>query len=331
MPGETPVLERPRANRPLVSVVIPTHERPALLADAVQSVADQTYEPIELVVVDDGSSVDPDDGLRDVEGVAGTDEGSALTDVHLLRHGDNRGANAARNTGVEVASGDYVAFLDDDDYWRPEKVERQVAALERTSREVGVAFVGREDVDASGEVVRVERPTPGGDFAKQLAVGAHFGTFSTVMVEASAFERTGPLDERMPCWQDREWYFRLAAHYDYVAIRDLLAVRRIGELAQISDDFEAQREVAYPRLLEKHAPTVATLGPEYERRFRAELSRGVGSAALSDGRYVEAVRFLLRSLRHDPLRAKTLGYLLVALGGPWTHRVAREGRRRLHG
>lgn len=102
---------------PLVSIVIPTHNRATLVVRAIRSVLDQTHQALELIVVDDGSS----DGTGAVVG--------AIEDprVRYLRHERPRGACAARNAGIEAARGDWIAFLDDDDVFLPRKIERQLA------------------------------------------------------------------------------------------------------------------------------------------------------------------------------------------------------------
>jgi hypothetical protein len=146
------------------------------------------------------------------------------------------------------------------------------------------------------------------------------------MVRAEVFDTTGYLDERLPCWQDTDWYFRLAPHYDYESIPDPLTVRRFTASPQISDRFESRRDVAYPLLLEKHRDVAATLGREGERTFLATMARAVAVAALKNQQYRDAVRFFLRSLRHRPT-VLDLAYLFVASGGKFTHRPAQVGKR----
>lgn len=121
---------------PLVSVVIPARDAEAFVADAVRSVMGQTYRPLECIVVDDGST----DATASVV--------SRLSGVTLLRHEQARGVSAARNTGVHASTGSYLAFLDADDGWAPEKLTRQVAALTAAPR-TGILMSGYQHVDAS--------------------------------------------------------------------------------------------------------------------------------------------------------------------------------------
>ena len=109
-------------DQPTVSVVIPAYNRADSLADAITSVTAQTFRDLEIIVVDDGST----DGTRTVV--------ERLTDdrIRYVRHDVNKGANAARNTGTGEARGRYVAFQDSDDYWHPEKLQKQVDACAAT-------------------------------------------------------------------------------------------------------------------------------------------------------------------------------------------------------
>src|SRR5215204_6521228 len=108
--------------KPLVSVVIPVYNRPELLVRSLRSAANQTIRDLEILVVDDGSTVDIRPSL------------SKLDDprIRILQHPSRRGASSARNTGIDAARGQYVAFLDSDDYWRDRKLERQLAFMGAT-------------------------------------------------------------------------------------------------------------------------------------------------------------------------------------------------------
>lgn len=119
---------------PLVSVVIPTYERAQLLKRAIQSVLDQTYDKLDILVVDDASR----DNTQEV--VEGFDDPR----IRYFRQQVNKGGSAARNTGIRAASGDYIAFLDDDDEWEPVKVEVQLAALEKFDAVLAMSTIGTE-------------------------------------------------------------------------------------------------------------------------------------------------------------------------------------------
>jgi glycosyltransferase involved in cell wall biosynthesis len=118
---------------PLVSVVITTYNRPVYLQEAIESVVQQTYDALELIVVDGHSTESPAHIVNAVDQ-------DRFEDVIFIRHGEDRGVSAARNTGIEHASGEYIALLDDDDLWTPDKIEQQVQAFEQTDDDDMAAF-----------------------------------------------------------------------------------------------------------------------------------------------------------------------------------------------
>jgi len=182
---------RSTSDAPLVSVVLPTYDRPALVRKAVASVGAQTYPNVELLVVDDCSPTPVEQALEKLS------LGPSIT-VRVLRHGENRGGNAARNTGIRVAAGEYVAFLDDDDRWHPEKLDRQVRAFRESSPAVGAVCVGQRFVDDRGETTQLRMPSASGDVTEAVLRGATLGPFSTLMVRADVIEAVGFPDERFP-------------------------------------------------------------------------------------------------------------------------------------
>lgn len=313
---------RPAREPGTVSVVVPTYGRPEFLIDALRSVEAQTYEDVELVVVDDHSP----------EPVAPLVNELSLDvpSVRVFRHDDNRGANAARNTGIEAANGDFLAFLDDDDYWKPEMVARQLAALRAGGPETGLVTVGMRIVDERGEPIGLTLPsiTPEEHPVDALSAGASVGSFSRIMVRRRVVDEAGVTDERFPSWQDWEWEFRLARHCRFTSVGEPLVVRRESDADQISDDFYTRRSVSYPLLRETHRPTVAARGEAVERAFESLLARTLAASALEAGAYVAGLRYLVRALRYDPTDLKTHLYLLMAVGGPITYRPIVGAKRR---
>ncbi|GAJ16728.1 unnamed protein product, partial [marine sediment metagenome] len=99
-----------------VSVIITTYNRFNLAKRAINSVLLQTYKPLEIIVVEDGSN-------------SGIDKWLENKDVKYVRRFKNKGTSAARNTGIKLAAGNFIAFLDDDDVWKPERLEKQVKLL----------------------------------------------------------------------------------------------------------------------------------------------------------------------------------------------------------
>lgn len=298
-----------------VSVVLPTYGRPEYFEEAVASVVNQTYPAVQLVVVDD-CSPEPVSPLLDGIDTAGID-------VTLVRHEENRGACAARNTGIEEARGEYIAFIDDDDIWMETKLERQIEVLESSGPEVGAVYTGQRYVN-DGRTTNVRLPTTSGDVTADILRGASLNPFSCVLVDATVVEAAGMLDERFPSWQDREWYIRLSIHYEFAVVPEPLVVRRMGH-EQISGDYETKRDVSYPLLLDKHRQLAVEYGCEDE--FLAYLMRSLAGSALGSGHYVAAIYHTLASLRYRPTYGAAWTTMAMAVGGPITHGLAKRVKR----
>ena len=134
---------------PLVSVIIPTRNRARFLAGAVKSVLEQSYNDFEIIVVDDCSS---DDTTALMESFRGSG-------IRYFRHDRRLGGASARNTGIHQSTGEYIAFLDDDDEWYPEKLGRQMSTILASPPDVGGVYTGyfivdRNDGQMCGRSVR---------------------------------------------------------------------------------------------------------------------------------------------------------------------------------
>jgi len=212
-----------------VSVVIPTYNRASLLQRALDGVAVQDYRPIEVIVVDDGSV----DETRAVL----LDSRAALERVGIRVRGRvlerNSGAGAARNEGLRLARGAYIAFLDSDDVWREGFVSSLVTLLEK-SPDSAVAFSGHVGIDVDGNAfatvtpdlendVRTGRlPKPYERFLRSFP----FITAGT-LVRRTALDAVGWFDETLASWQDADLWFRLAKQFDFVYTSRPLACYRV--------------------------------------------------------------------------------------------------------
>lgn len=314
------VLFMERNTESLVSVVVPTYDRPDLLRDAVESILQQTYTAIEILVIDDHSPIPAEEALSSIKPTGGQI-------IQILRHEENKGANVARNTGIENASGDFIAFLDDDDKWDPTKIERQVTTFQESEDRVGVVYTGHRFIDNDGNTTSLHVSKVEGDVTKRLLCGARIAQFSNVMVQSDIVQQAGLPDERFPCWQDREWYVRLSQYCEFKSIPEPLVIRHSGDYDQISDNYIQKRDVAYPLFLEKYEPLAAEYGPLCKRKMVASLMEKLGKHALQQKRYREARRQLIRSTIHYPFTWGTYPYLLVSISGKPGYKVAKICKR----
>jgi glycosyltransferase involved in cell wall biosynthesis len=303
------------APRPLVTAVVPTYNR-ALVRRAVESVLKQSYGPIELVVVDDHS---PEPATNHLAGLP-TD---SVAEFRVVRHETNQGGSAARNTGIEEANGEYVAF-DDDDRWLPERIERTVEAFER-DREVGFVYCDVYNLREDGR--EYHGRCLHDDFTAALSRGNVVGSTSAVAVRTSLARRVR-LDESMPAWQDLDWYLRLSLETKFAHVPEALVEYDFTSDGRVSEDFDrAQR--AYEQFVEKHAELAESYGWLFERRFRAWSAFRVGAAGFNTDNFAGARPYFRRAVHEYPLESKFWEYLLATVGGERTARLARLSHRHL--
>lgn len=202
---------------PLVSVVIPTHNRASILPRAVQSVLDQTYERLEIIVVDDGSSDETPSVLAEL---AATDNR-----IRILRNDLPSGAPAARNRGIREAQGDFVAGLDDDDEWLPTRIAKMVSAYDSN-----YSCITTDVLIDDGNRRRRWRKR-GLITLGDLLYTNHVG--NQVLVARERLLEVGCFDESLPSAQDYDLWVRLAARYG--------PIRNIKEPLQIIHMAHADR------------------------------------------------------------------------------------------
>ncbi len=272
---------------PEVSVVIPTYNRASTIGRALDSVLNQSVRDIEVLVVDDGST----------DATVATVEAVADQRVTLLRHATNKGAAAARNTGIRAARAPFIAFLDSDDAWLPGKLTAQLAALR--------AAPAGQDVSCHGVHIHlldhgVERDQPleaSADWFARLVRDCNLSPGATQMTRREAFDRVGLLDETLPRFEDWDWLLRYtAAGGTICALRPPLAVvwNRRGRLG-------AQYELSARRFLAKHAALHASLPDATRRAAACDIWLQVAGTYAFEGRRGAALRVVLVAALHRPL------------------------------
>ncbi|MBX9627827.1 MAG: glycosyltransferase family 2 protein, partial [Gemmataceae bacterium] len=204
------------AMTPTVSVVMAARNYARFLPQAVESVFAQTVRDWELVIVDDGSTDATPAAARPF-----------LADrrVRYVR-ADRLGQSRAKNLGVGLTRGPFVAFLDADDAWHPDKLERQLTLFAAPA--VGVVHCGRTVIDEAGRPVG--RPAPAGPRGRVLAELFVYNSvcFSSVVVRRRVFEHVGGFDPGRDLAIDYDFWLRVARHYMFEAVSDELVLYRTG-------------------------------------------------------------------------------------------------------
>ena len=192
----------------LVSVVIPTYKRePAMLRRALESVANQTYQQLEVFVVDDSPNDFP---LRDAVKETVLSFESRIS-IRYIPHSESLGGSAARNTGIFASEGEFLAFLDDDDEWLPEKIEEQLVAF--SDPKVGLVYCREYIVNAeTGETKVGERNYRKGKVFRYLITDNFIGGASFVVVRREAIDRCGAFAPVRSA-QDAELFLRICQKY----------------------------------------------------------------------------------------------------------------------
>ncbi|HWP93499.1 MAG TPA: glycosyltransferase [Thermodesulfobacteriota bacterium] len=201
-----------------VSVIIPTHNRAEYLRLAIASVLNQSYRGLEIVIVDDASA----DNTFEV--VTSFDDER----IKYLRHALCKGGSAARNTGIMNSSSKYVAFLDDDDEWLPDKLRKQLDLLEKASSKIGAVYTGHMVVDYnSRNVIRIWSPKKRGNIYEAMFEANWVSTTSSVLLRRECFERVGLFDENLPSFQDYDMWIRISKEFNFEYINETLVKYRI--------------------------------------------------------------------------------------------------------
>jgi glycosyltransferase involved in cell wall biosynthesis len=198
---------------PTVSVVIPTYNRAGVIGKPIRSILAQSYQDFEIIVVDDCSNDDTETVLASFNDPR----------IRYLRHQSNSGAAVARNTGIENSTGDYIAFLDSDDEWLPEKLAKQLHLFQQCGSEVGFIYTGFAAVDEFNQVKRVVSSSYRGSLSDRLLYSNFIGTPSTVMVKRNYLQQVQGFDPNMPSFiEDMDLWLRLSEQCQFEVIPEVL-------------------------------------------------------------------------------------------------------------
>jgi glycosyltransferase involved in cell wall biosynthesis len=296
---------------PLVSVVIPTYNSDKFIAQAVQSVLEQTYRSFELIVVDDGSTDETKDVL------------CQFNNSIRYHYQKNSGPSSTRNAGIKMAEGEYISFLDADDIWSPNKIEAQLDFLER-HRDIGLVFSDIEEFDKEKiihERSRLVVQVYGHEGALQVPLQDPFRNLltknfictSTVMVRSECFKKAGLFEESLRIGEDRDMWLRIAAYYKIARLPLVLCKKRVHDF-NISGDMELYTS-SLIKVLEKHLHLFPDLVPSsLIKKKLSQLYLSCGFGLLLKNRKRESRKMALRSLSYTPTIRVFVLILLTFLG-----------------
>lgn len=290
----------------LVSVVMPTYNRAHCIAASITSVLAQTYSNLELIVVDDGSKD------RTAEVMAGIKDSR----LRYLPQPRNAGRNAVRNVGVRAVTGEFVAFLDSDDFWLPDKLERQVAALQaapEAALHIGaVLFVGATTARISiVEAENYDQPV----WARDLGRDLNFPFITqNWLIRRSVLEEAGPFDEHIPAWEEHDLLARFCPRYPIITSRRPCAVVLQGP-GSVTSNISGFTPEVHEHFLKRY---VGYYGPQPVNVARATALTGWSN--VRHGNFGWGRKLLWQSLMIYPWMPRTWANALLSLSGQTFYR-----------
>lgn len=281
----------------LVSVVIPTWNREYLISDTLDSVYKQLYRPLELIVVDDGS-VDQTE-IRVKQWLDKHKQDSLFGGRYIKQK--NQGGNVARNRGVKEAKGEFIAFLDSDDMWYPDKIKKQHEIFMNYSQCVGV-YCGLQHFTKNPlpSEKAIKRKYSNGNILNEMLIKDITAPTSAWMVRKEVFNRAGLFDESLQARQDWDMWIRLAAEGEIRAVEEPLVYYREHEGERTASN--PQKEIdAFQAIRNKYAQWLAELPLKYRKKADAAYYKRMGRIHFHHRiSYGKALKYYLKALSRAP-------------------------------
>ena len=287
---------------PRVSVVLPTYNRADLLPRAIRSVLAQTFDDFELIVVDDCSP----SSMAPVVAEFGDPR------IRFIRHEQNRGNAAARNTALRAARAPYIAFLDDDDEWAPEKLELQVPVLDASAPDEAMVYCPRRVIE-DGRVVGVDAPGKEG-FVLEHMLPWGLMSCPSVLLKKVVLDDIGMFDEKLARGVDDDLWRRIARKYRVRYIDRILVDTHVGHAERVS---RIIGEKAIRQDIYRWEDKLEKFRTEFEARpaKHAIVLRRLGERYIQAGDVARGRALLRRAIPLAPLRADAYGMLIASYAG----------------
>lgn len=239
-----------------ISVVIPTYNAEKTIQETVFSVQSQTFSDIEIIIINDGST---DRTLEIIQNIS-----DSRIKVFSYK---NRGLPTARNRGIAQATGEFISFIDADDLWTPDKLERQLAALE-SHPEAGIAYSWTQLIDEQGHFLHRYHPVFfEGDVYTEILVNNFVSNGSNILVRKETVLSVGEFDSTLKSCEDWDFYIRLAAKYHFAIVPDWQILYR-----QSSTAMSSKVEVMKTSALVVISKAYESAPPEYQHLKSRSLS-----------------------------------------------------------
>jgi glycosyltransferase involved in cell wall biosynthesis len=285
---------------PTVSVIIPTYNRANLVGKAIKSVLSQTYQDFEIIVIDDGSTDNTEEVIRSFKD---------KKVKYIKKYKKNKGISVARNIGIKMARGKYIALLDSDDEWLPEKLDKQSKVLQSESPEVGVVCSWSYNIDEKGNYISKRCLPKKGGYIYEDLLSTNPISVPTVLIRKECFNRVGLFDDLLNAQEDWDMWIRIAKYYRFALIKVPLVKYRLHS-NQISKNLGV-KIITANRILVKHAN-------ELKKRPRVHSKHYfyIGNRLCHMGKTKEGRKYLIKAISLYPF---CIGYYICmfsSLFGP---------------
>lgn len=276
-------------SKDLVTVVIPTYNCAYSLSRAIESVLNQTYQNTELIIVDDCSTDNTEEIVK------------KLSDsrIQYIRHPENRGVSAARNTGIKNSKGDFIALLDHDDEYLPKKIEKSLKVFKNAPENVGMVWSNLWNVNKEKKEKKIV-------FLKYRLEDAKKWVFpvpSTWIIRKKVFEKIGFFDEELGPAEDTDFAIRLCKNFSFYFIDEPLVIHHIIK-ASLGHNIEKSFR-AKSLLLEKYIVDL-----KKNRRLFARCFYSLGRYLLRISQTKEARKYFLKAFIIYPVKVEYFGKFL---------------------
>jgi len=291
---------------PRVSVIIPAYNAATYLPHAMESVMRQTFADWEIVLVDDGST--------DHTAAVCQEYQSKLQRLQYI-HQPNRGISAARNTALQAARGEFIALLDADDVWLPQRLERGVKVLD-SEPETGLVHARVARIDGNGVVLgqlKVEPKHLSGRIARNIYTRRAHIICPTAMFRRTCLETIGLFDEALRTTEDRDLWFRIARRWRVAYIDEVLAYYRLSPLS-VTKDLNGLLN-GQIQFVSKHYQSGACTRME-QLEALGNIYRELGDSMFREGKLTPAIVNYLRAVRYYPLSIPNTYMLFRAMMEP---------------
>jgi glycosyltransferase involved in cell wall biosynthesis len=296
-----------------VNIILPTYNRAQLIARAIKSLLNQTYQDFEIIVVDDGSTDNTEEVVKKIDDKR----------IRYIRHKENKGAATARNTGIKAAKAQYIAFQDSDDEWLLEKIEKQIIAFKNVSPKVGVVYTGFWKIQDNKKIYMhsFNIKSKEGDIHESLLKGNFIATPAT-LIKKECFERIGMFDEKLPTLEDWELWIRISKYYHFKYIDEPLLISYYS-LGGVNEPNLPIKAKALKLILKKHFNDI-----KKDRKVLAGHYFYIGHVLCLSGKIVQGRNYFVKAIIIYPLDVKFFLLIIISLFGKRAYAKIRKFYRR---